>query len=119
MTSAPARPFPEDPPTFAHGGRLAIPTYAGERRHQLYCCPAFRPVGTPPRSHIFVRVSKKPHKVGEAEAPYTAKKPVKAAAAIAQGDRPSPVCYVDRETARKLTKDILDKRHELFRKLAQ
>lgn len=64
-------------------------------------------------------MSKKPSKVGEAQAPYTAKKPVKAAAAVAHGDQPSPVRYVDRETARKLTKDILDKRHDLFRKLAQ
>jgi hypothetical protein len=63
-------------------------------------------------------VSKKPHKVGEPTGPYTAKKPVKGAPA-AKTDQPQQIRYVDRETARKLTKDILDKHHDLFRKLAQ
>ncbi len=63
-------------------------------------------------------MSKKPQKVTEPSAPYTAKKPVKAAPApVANKD--GQVRYIDPATARKLTKDILDKRHDLFRKLAQ
>jgi hypothetical protein len=63
-------------------------------------------------------VSKKPPKVGEAATPYTAKKTAKAGPA-SKPDQPQQIRYVDREVARKLTKDILDKHHDLFRKLAQ
>jgi hypothetical protein len=62
-------------------------------------------------------VSKKPRKVDEPHARYSTKKPVKAVAAAAMKD--GQVRYIDPETARKLTKDILDKHHDLFRKLAQ
>ncbi|MFZ5496505.1 MAG: hypothetical protein ACOZE5_14365 [Verrucomicrobiota bacterium] len=61
----------------------------------------------------------KPRKVEEPQAPCAAKKPAKAAAPGANADQPRQVRYLDRETARKLTKDILDKHHDLFRKLAQ
>jgi len=64
-------------------------------------------------------VSKKQHKVGEPQAPYTAKKPVKAAVRSSVESKDGQVRYIDPETARKLTKDILDKHHDLFRKLAQ
>lgn len=77
------------------------------------------PVDTPLPSPHPAPVSKKPHKVGEPQAPYTAKKPVKAEARSAGASKDGQVRYVDRETARKLTKDILDKHHDLFRKLAQ
>jgi hypothetical protein len=62
-------------------------------------------------------VSKKPHKVDEPASPYPAKKPAKKAAGST--DPSQPVRYVDRDTARKLTQEILDKRQDLFRKLAQ
>lgn len=61
-------------------------------------------------------MSKKPHKVEETTTPYAAKKPAKAAPAPVQANQ---VRYIDRATARRLTKDILDKHSELFRKLAQ
>ena len=64
-------------------------------------------------------MSKKQHKVAEPQAPYPAKKPVKAAAPSSVASKDGQVRYIDRETARKLTKDILDKHHDLFRKLAQ
>lgn len=76
----------------------------------------FGPVDTPAPPPHPALVSKKPRKVEEPHAPYPAKKPAKAAAAPAQANQ---VRYVDRETARRLTKDILDKHSELFRKLAQ
>jgi hypothetical protein len=61
-------------------------------------------------------VKKKPQKLEEPAAPYTADKP-RAKAPATNADQ--PVRYVDNETARKLTKQIFDKHHELFRKLAQ
>ncbi len=64
-------------------------------------------------------MSKKPHKIEEPKAAYPAKKPVKTAPAPAQVNQSGQIRYVDRETARRLTKDILDKHHDLFRKLAQ
>ena len=64
-------------------------------------------------------VSKKPSKVGEAKAPYAAKKPAKAVVHSSVASKDGQVRYIDPETARKLTKDILDKHHDLFRKLAQ
>ena len=63
-------------------------------------------------------MKKKPAKVGEAAAPYAAKKPAKGAASAASSDG-KPVRYLDREVASKLTKEIMDKHHDLFRKLAQ
>lgn len=65
-----------------------------------------------------MRVQKKSAKVEESSAPYTAAKPVKAAALLKK-DEPRQIRYIDPETARKLTKDILDKHHDLFRRLAQ
>ncbi|MEJ1971100.1 MAG: hypothetical protein WDM96_00795 [Lacunisphaera sp.] len=62
---------------------------------------------------------KKPSKVAESTSSYAAKKPAKATVPATNADQPRQVRYVDRETARKLTKDILDKHHDLFRKLAQ
>ena len=64
-------------------------------------------------------MNKKPHKVDEPQAPYPAKKPVKAEARASAAKNDGQVRYIDPETARKLTKDILDKHHDLFRKLAQ
>jgi len=63
-------------------------------------------------------VKKKPAKVEEAAAPYAARKPAKKAAPAASTDG-KQVRYLDRETASKLTKEIMDKHHDLFRKLAQ
>ncbi len=77
------------------------------------------PVDTPAPPPHRAPVSKKPRKVEEPQAPYAAKKPAKAVAASAPVDQAPPIRYVDREAARKLTKDILDKRTDLFRKLAQ
>ena len=77
------------------------------------------PIDTKHRSDQLVRVNKKPHKVEETGTPYTAKKPVKAAAAMPKAEEVPQIRYIDPETARKLTKDILDKHHDLFRRLAQ
>ena len=63
-------------------------------------------------------VSKKPHKVEEAATTYTAKQPVKAAPAP-RADEARQIRYIDPERARRLTKEILDKHHDLFRRLAQ
>jgi hypothetical protein len=90
------------------------PAYTGERRHQLYCCPAFPPVDTPPRSHIFVPVSKKSSKVQEAAANYTAKKPVKAALS----PKPGPVSTSD-QAFKRVTDKIFSERKELLHRLAQ
>jgi hypothetical protein len=76
------------------------------------------PVDTHTGGEHLGSVSKKPHKIGEPKATYAAKKPVKAVPAPKK-DQPQQIRYVDREIARKLTKDILDKHHALFRKLAQ
>lgn len=64
-------------------------------------------------------MSKKPHKIEEPKAAYTAKQPVKMAVRSSVASKDGQVRYIDPETARKLTKDILDKHHDLFRKLAQ
>lgn len=61
-------------------------------------------------------MKKKPAKIEEPKATYPAKKPAKAVSTPAPANQ---VRYIDRETARQLTNDILDKRSELFRKLAQ
>lgn len=61
---------------------------------------------------------KKPSKVGEATTPYVAKKATGSPTPTA-GAPAKEIRYVDVETARKLTGEILDKHHELFRKLAQ
>lgn len=63
-------------------------------------------------------MKKKPSKVEETATPYAAKKPAKVAAPVSklQGKQ---IRYIDPEAARKLTKEILDKHHDLFRRLAQ
>jgi hypothetical protein len=61
-------------------------------------------------------VKKKPRKVEESAAPYTGKKPAAGAGAVGEGKQ---IRYLDPVAARKLTKEILDKHDELFRKLAQ
>ncbi|HEX2862763.1 MAG TPA: hypothetical protein VHN79_14040, partial [Lacunisphaera sp.] len=81
--------------------------------------PVLPPIDTIPARAHRARVSKKSSKVGESAANYAAKKPVQAATPSPQASKPGQVRYLDRETARKLTRDILDKRHDLFRKLAQ
>ncbi len=81
--------------------------------------PDLPPVDTVAPTAHSPDVSKKPHKVEESAAPYTAKKPVKAEARASVTSKDGQVRYIDPETARKLTKDILDKHHDLFRKLAQ
>jgi hypothetical protein len=85
---------------------------------RLYRKPDRPPVDTSlPPAHG-PGVSKKPHKVGEPKTTYAAKKPAKAAAPSA-ANQDGQIRYIDPATARKLTKDILDKHHDLFRKLAQ
>ena len=64
-------------------------------------------------------MNKKPSKVTEAASSYAAKKPTKAVSPAVTPEQMRPTRYVDRETASKLAKDILDKRRDLFRKLAQ
>ena len=64
-------------------------------------------------------MKKKPAKVQEPRANYAAKKPAKAVALPRAPDSARSIRYLDSETARKLTKDIMDKHHDLFRKLAQ
>lgn len=64
-------------------------------------------------------MKKKPVKIEEPTTPYTVTPPVKTAAALPKADEPRQIRYIDPEAARKLTKDILDKHHDLFRKLAQ
>ncbi|HXA14962.1 MAG TPA: hypothetical protein VNW23_07525 [Opitutaceae bacterium] len=60
----------------------------------------------------------KPRKVGEPAGTYITKKPaIKASLAPKAGEQ--HVRYIDAKTARKLTEQIFDKHHELFRKLAQ
>ncbi len=59
-------------------------------------------------------MNKKPHKAEEAAAPYTAKKPVKAAPAT----KPSAVSVSDAAFKRVADK-IFTERKELLRKLAQ
>jgi hypothetical protein len=67
-------------------------------------------------------VRKKSHKVGEAAAPYTAKKAVKgkARAAAAQGKAPAPnIRYATPAQAQKAAEEVFRVHEELFRKLAQ
>lgn len=59
-------------------------------------------------------MSKKPHKVAEPPAPYTAKKPVKAAAST----KPGAATVSDADFKRVADK-IFTERRELLRKLAQ
>ena len=59
-------------------------------------------------------VSKKPHKVQEATAPYTAKKPVKAAVAPK-----TSAASADDAAFKRATDKIFTERKELLRKLAQ
>jgi hypothetical protein len=79
---------------------------------------SIRPVDSRHVPGQFRGVNKKPHKIEEPKAPYAAKKPAKAEPAR-KADEARQIRYIDTETARKLTKDILDKHHDLFRKLAQ
>lgn len=64
-------------------------------------------------------MSRKPQKVDDPSSPYAVKKPAKTVAPAATAEQSPKIRYLDRDAARKLTKDILDKRHDLFRKLAQ
>ena len=75
-----------------------------------------RPVDRSSRRLQFGPVKKKPAMASEAAAPYAAKKAGKGKV-IPKAE--SGVRYLDSETAQKLTKDIFDKHHDLFRKLAQ
>jgi hypothetical protein len=65
----------------------------------------------------FPCVTKKPHKVEEPAAPYPAKKVAKTTVPASSTEQ--PVRYVDPAKARELTKKILDKHSDLFRRLAQ
>lgn len=61
-------------------------------------------------------MSKKPHKVDEPQAPYAAKKPVKAEPAPAQ---PGGTRYATPEQVRKAAEEVFKVHEKLFRKLAQ
>ena len=62
-------------------------------------------------------MSKKPPKVQETATPYTAKKPVKAAAPVRQG-KPT-IRYATPEQVKKAADEVFRVHEELFRKLAQ
>ncbi|MEI6107703.1 MAG: hypothetical protein WCR49_11895 [Opitutae bacterium] len=64
-------------------------------------------------------MKKKPAKVEESSVPYVAKQATKATASVSSGVDGNPVRYLDAKVARKMTGEIFDKHHELFRKLAQ
>lgn len=51
--------------------------------------------------------------------PYVAKPAAKAIESVSTGADGKQVRYLDAKIARKLTEEIFDKHHELFRKLAQ
>ena len=72
-------------------------------------------VDTPPVPAQFPGVSKKPSKVAEPQAPYAAKKPVKAAAAASKTSATS----ADDAAFKRITDKIFTERKELLRKLAQ
>lgn len=63
----------------------------------------------------------KPRKVQEPAAAYSSAPKKKGQAKTSAASKPQDhqVRYIDVETARKFTEQILDKHHELFRKLAQ
>lgn len=56
--------------------------------------------------------------VGEAAAPYAAKKPAKGKA-VAKADEARPIRYMDDATFRKSADKVFKVHNELFRKLAQ
>jgi hypothetical protein len=60
----------------------------------------------------------KQRKVGEPAGTYITKKPA-ITTSLAPKAGEQHVRYIDAKTARKLTEQIFDKHHELFRKLAQ
>lgn len=62
-------------------------------------------------------MNKKPHKVDEPAALSPAKKAAKTTVPVSPEEQ--PVRYVDSAKARELTKKILDKHSDPFRRLAQ
>lgn len=80
---------------------------------------AYRSVDTAASTAHLPDVSKKPHKVGEAAAPYTAKKAAKAAVPLTSSGNSSGVRYIDDATFKKASAKVFKVHDELFRKLAQ
>ena len=93
------------------GWRARLPTSRGRY--------VVRPVDSGGRRAQLGGVKKKPAKVGESPVPYAAKPATRAAESVSSGADGKPVRYLDAKIARKLTEEIFDKHHELFRKLAQ